>query len=82
MMDLTATISDEEWDGEIAHCDNHIPWNEYVEWEIMDDLHSVSSGEGEFRAVVTAEGIFCSQGCADEAHHKFIEEISWDLEGE
>jgi hypothetical protein len=81
MSDLTAIISDQEFDGNVADCDNHRPWSEYVEFEIMDDLHSVSSGEG-YRAVVTAEGVFCSQGCADEAYQKFLKELSWDLEGE
>jgi galactose-1-phosphate uridylyltransferase len=82
MTDKMLVISDQEFEGNIAYCDNHRPWSEYVEWEIMDDLHGVSSGEGEFRAVVTAEGVFCSQRCADEAFDRFIEEISWDLEGE
>ena len=81
MTDLTAIISDQEFDGNVADCDNHRPWSEYVEFEIMDDLHSVSSGEG-YRAVVTPEGIFCSQPCADEAHRAFIEEITYDLEGD
>jgi hypothetical protein len=68
----------EEWMG--VDCDNHRA--DYAEFEIMDDLHDVSVGEGPVHAVVTAEGVFCSQGCADEAYREFIVEISFDLEGE
>jgi hypothetical protein len=61
-------VREEEWN--VADCHNHKPWDEYVEWEIMDDLHAVSVGDwgNPFWAVVTADGVYCSRKCAD-AHH-------------
>jgi hypothetical protein len=59
-------IREEEWN--VADCDNHKPWSEYREWEIMWDLHAVSVGDwmNPFWGICTPDGVFCSQKCADE----------------
>ena len=49
-------IREEEWN--VADCDNHKPWSEYREWEIMWDLHAVSVGDwmNPFWGICTPDG--------------------------
>ena len=77
-------IREEEWN--VADCHNHKPWDKYVDGELMDDLHAVSVSDwtNPFWGVVTADGVYCSQACADEHTSKLQIEslVQWELERE
>jgi hypothetical protein len=58
-------LREEEWN--VAWCDNHIPWDEFEDGELMD-IHAVSVGDwtNPYFAVCTDVGVFCSRECAKE----------------
>ena len=55
-------------------CDNHEP---YVEWE-ENDAHDIAISDGNTHAIVTSDGVFCSQQCAKEAREETLYQAALD----
>ena len=55
-------------------CDNHEP---YVDWK-ENDAHDIVVGEGNTHAIVTSDGMFCSQWCAEKAREETLYKAALD----